>query len=902
MSLTLTEQQQAVVDHPLGPALVFAVAGAGKTTAMVYRIERLVRDGIFAPERILATSFGAANVADLNRALRAWPHCRAVGVRTLHALGYDLVRRAMEQSPSLGGMERGDLRLQAEVIDTDRVLNAMLAEARRQAAPFARELDGLDRRDFLDYVSGCKGTLAYADLAQAALPAPAMTLASQAVAPDGKLAWYLDGYRLFERVRLQHGWLTFDDMLLTGWSVLVTHPDLLAETQQRYACVLIDEFQDVNLAQSEMLDLITQAHRNYMAIGDDDQTIYEWRNARPQFILDFPRRYRAQTYFISDNFRCPAAPLMLANVLIAHNRQRQPKRLSLTRGFDGEATVVLLASVAEQARHIVERIAAQHQSGTPLNDIAVLVRLNAQTPHLEQQLIARGLPYRVSQPFYARAEISTLINYGRLAWGERRLRAGQRFTQSQLTQFNAAWSDVCNRPKRYITRELREQIMRAVPARQQPLSVILRQAALHVERDRLADDLTGLAELIERLSPQLDQPAHAVLRELDTRLDYQAFLRDTSGFPQTGEGRALSVSAFIEYARERGSVLEFLQHIRHLANQKIGQAASDGPDAVTLSTIHQAKGLEWPIVFVPDCNQGTLPFTSERGSNLEEERRLFYVAVTRTKRQLIICAIKSAPPSQFLQEADYIATLTAARTIAQLLTREPHTWLADEAAAFLRHVAEFHLERYFQVWWTAARERQTAVAHTLQRLYRVAQHQPALAQLKLPADQLAVWRSIALLPAGDSPIDFPGLARYRAPTAPRGLIAELESIHAGLWVQCDAGWGRIERIVSATGEVVTSILPTQLDVYLVVTLRPTGEADSIILDLVARHIVFAGTERLFGCTQCRGCVSRDLNRVLNSHLRAAHSGIGASYRQVETAVWPLTTVTYRASPPPNEWA
>lgn len=121
MSFTLTDQQQAVVDHPLGPALVFAVAGAGKTTAMVHRIERLVREGVFAPERILATSFGTANVDDLTRALRAWPHCRTVDIRTLHSLGYDLVRRAIE---------RGYLRLKPEVIDAERVFNAMLVEAR----------------------------------------------------------------------------------------------------------------------------------------------------------------------------------------------------------------------------------------------------------------------------------------------------------------------------------------------------------------------------------------------------------------------------------------------------------------------------------------------------------------------------------------------------------------------------------------------------------------------------------------------------------------------------------------------------------------------------------------------------------------------------------------------------
>jgi DNA helicase-2/ATP-dependent DNA helicase PcrA len=263
------------------------------------------------------------------------------------------------------------------------------------------------------------------------------------------------------------------------------------------------------------------------------------------------------------------------------------------------------------------------------------------------------------------------------------------------------------------------------------------------------------------LSTQLDQPAQAVLRELDLRLDYQDFLRDNSGFPQTGEGRALSVAAFIDYAHERGSVLDFLQHIHQLANQKIGQTASDGQDAVTLSTIHQAKGLEWPNVFVPDCNQGTLPFTSERDSNLEEERRLFYVAVTRTKRQLTICAIKSEEESQFLQEADYASTLAAVRMVRQLLTREPHTWQAHEAADFMQVVADHQLERYFQVWWAASRDQQQAVAYTLQRLYIAALLQGASTHLKLHAHQLTVWRSIAPLPATEHPTDFPGLAPYR---------------------------------------------------------------------------------------------------------------------------------------------
>jgi DNA helicase-2/ATP-dependent DNA helicase PcrA len=147
--------------------------------------------------------------------------------------------------------------------------------------------------------------------------------------------------------------------------------------------------------------------------------------------------------------------------------------------------------------------------------------------------------------------------------------------------------------------------------------------------DWLNNYLKKLAGDIIWLAANLERPAQAVLQELVARLGYQSFLRQSSGFPQTGEGRAASVAAFIEYGRNQGSLLAFMQHIRHLAQQKVGQDEVERDDAVTLSTIHRAKGLEWPVVFVAQCNQDTLPFAAERTTDVEEERRLFYVAITQ---------------------------------------------------------------------------------------------------------------------------------------------------------------------------------------------------------------------------------------------------------------------------------
>jgi DNA helicase II / ATP-dependent DNA helicase PcrA len=422
-NVRLTPQQQAVVAHDTGPALVFAVAGAGKTTAMVHRIQRLVAEGRCPPTQILATSFAKANVLDLQRALAPWPACRPVDARTLHSLGRDLIVSAQR----LGYATQWRVNGRQENSDNlgHQLLNQAISLAYKEALPFQRELDSFDRQDFLDYVGSCKGNLAYADLAGAKLPPDGRRRARQAQPPTDTLAWYLDLYQLYERVRLTQGAITFDDMLLTGWELLVSHPDLLAQAQSRYQYVLVDEFQDINHAQAELLDLLTRPHRNYMAIGDDDQTVYEWRGAAPRFILDFPKKYNAQTYVMDENFRCPAGPLTLANEVIGHNKKRQVKRLRLTRGFDGQTTLTFSRAEKEMAESLVEQIVRLRQEGVSLDQMVVLVRLNAQTPLLEQALISRQIPYRSASPFYERPEIETLLQYGRLAWVERRLLAGE---------------------------------------------------------------------------------------------------------------------------------------------------------------------------------------------------------------------------------------------------------------------------------------------------------------------------------------------------------------------------------------------------------------------------------------------------------------------------------------------
>ena len=394
--------------HDQGPALVFAVAGAGKTTALVHRLERLVRERVFEARKILATSFSRMAVEDLKRSLSRWPHTQGVQVSTLHALGYRIVRKAASE----GLLKLVEAR---EEGSEQALLQRTLRRARELRCPWAAELDNLEPDDFLSYVGACKGNLQYADLERSGLPPKALEVASQARAPQ-ELEWYLELYRLLEQVRQEEGLLTFDDMLMSSWELLVRYPDILQTVQKAFQAVLVDEFQDVNLAQSELLELITRPHRNYMAVGDDDQTIYEWRGASPRFILGFAQRYKAKKYLIRDTFRCPAPQVALAGQVIAQNQNREPKRLSLTKGFGGRVHLRQEPHTPAQAQSLVSDIAGLLAEGRKPAEMVVLVRLYAQTPYIEQNLIERQIPYRVvgSDPFYQRPEIRVLLAYLRL--------------------------------------------------------------------------------------------------------------------------------------------------------------------------------------------------------------------------------------------------------------------------------------------------------------------------------------------------------------------------------------------------------------------------------------------------------------------------------------------------------
>ncbi len=739
----LTEQQRAIVSHNHGPALVFAVAGAGKTTAMVQRIERLVRDKVFAPEHILATSFNKAANDEIQTTLRQKPACAQVNVKTLHALGFQIIRQAAKLG-YLPNVQTDKVNEHVETLDRQ-LLYTTLARAREQHVPYSNELNNLDHDDFLTYIGACKGNLHYADLAQAALPAPERKIAKQAVAPK-HFSWYRDLYRHYEEVRKAQGCITFDDMLMTGWEVLIKHADILAGLRRQYQCVLVDEFQDINLAQAEVLDLITKPRHNYMAIGDDDQTIYEWRGANPSFILNFEKRYGAKVYLMTDNFRCKAAQVALANRVIEHNRQRQPKQMQLTQGFDGDAQLHVVADAEQMAQQIAQTIKTALRSGYSPRDAAILVRIYAQTPPIEQFLIAEQIPYLIAggDPFYQRPEVVVLLDYVQLAQLETQLQSGASLTAEQQQQFKRAWSSIYNRPTRYLSRALADKVAQVVTTRHTPITRALISAA-NGAAERMVEPIRKFAMDLQWLAAALNSPraaeraAFEILQQLEERLQYRAHLKASSGFPETGAAKAANVTALIAYTRNKGSMEQFLQHLVQIAAARAQVNPTEQP-AVTITTMFRAKGLEWPLVFVPNCNQGTIPY--ERSQHLEEERRLLYVAITRAKKFLHLYTLQGQPLSQFLVEANCVQTLTAVQSIQRALQSEPGTWRAEEMLGMAVDARRLHLVDYFNRWWDAPLAQKQQLAHAVMRILATLERRGLDKSLGVNAADAEPWRTI----------------------------------------------------------------------------------------------------------------------------------------------------------------
>ncbi len=626
----LTAAQQRVVAHGGGPAVVLAVAGAGKTTTMVERVRELVARGA-SPESILVTSFSRAAVADVRAKLEraAPPDLSAVEVRTFHSLAHSLLREA-----STGAGATAPPGPPPEQVSA-RLLELVIGAWRREGHALAADLTSLDHEAFLAYRARCLAELSVPDPDGRGLPPAARRLVRHAP-PDPEAPLHAPLLAAHERLRRERGWRDYDDLVVDAWAALMSDPQLRERTCRRFRHRIVDEFQDVNLAQVALLEALLDESGEVMMIGDDDQSIYGFRGSDPTLLHAVAERLRARRYVLDLNFRGRPETLAAAASLMEAQSGRLPKRLRSARAPGGTTTLdEEVGSEAEAARAIARLLEAR-SAGYGWQRQAILVRTFSQTSVLELALLREDIPYALlGAPDFlhhpvCRAALAGLhlvavaeapVAVRALAW--RRWLAALGLNGARAAERGARLARCANGGA----------------------------AALTVEggRDSGARERSVLAAT-ERLAAAAEAGLVPALRAAANEL-----------LPWPKHGRtAATLRAFTSAAEEgllgarSASVEAFLESLVAARRSR-----SRPEERVCLTSAHRSKGLEWDVVVVPGQALGIFPVREDH-----EERRLAYVAWTRARERLHLLRDTERPPSPYLVDAELAELIELQRDLA----------------------------------------------------------------------------------------------------------------------------------------------------------------------------------------------------------------------------------------------
>lgn len=629
----LNEAQREAVLHFEGPMLVLAGAGSGKTRVLTTRIARLVQHHGVDPTRILAVTFTNKAAGEMReRIARLLGHDpRGMWCGTFHAIGARMVR--------------------AHAAAVGRASNFTIYDEDDSVAIIKRVMEG----------AGIS-TKAWSPKAVASLISDAK---NALVTPDEYASLALDPlsrnasvvYRNLDAALRMANAVTFDDLLTLPVEILSRDAALRQRMSDRFQFILVDEYQDTNRAQYQLIKLLGGVHGNVVVVGDDDQSIYGWRGADIRNILDFEREFtNARIVRLEENYRSTPNILAVANAAISANVGRKGKTLRATLPAGESATVVATLDDRDEADWVVEEIMSRMSSeNRSARDFAILYRTNAQSRTLEDALRKHALPYRLvgAVRFYDRREIRDLMAYLKLIANP---------------SDNEAFRRAVAVPKRGLGDTTVEMLAGAAGgAGVSMLEAAARPELLPALRSAARAGLTSFAELIGRFREMArESSVDELLRGLVDTLKFGDYLRADS--PEQARDRIENVSALIDGAAETvtddgGEVgLTPLDHFLQRAMLVAGTDQLDpSADAITLMTMHNAKGLEYPVVFITGIEDGLFPTSQsfDDPAKMEEERRLFYVGITRAEQKLYLTHAESrrrngeivgAIPSRFLRD------------------------------------------------------------------------------------------------------------------------------------------------------------------------------------------------------------------------------------------------------------
>ncbi|GAB4290676.1 MAG: DNA helicase II [Methylophaga sp.] len=626
----LNKPQREAVAASLGHARILAGAGSGKTRVLVHRIAWLIQAEGFSPANILAVTFtnkAAAEMRGRIEEILGYPP-GGMWVGTFHGLAHRLLRAHWKDA---------ELPQSFQILDSDDQLRMLKRIIR------GMELDEgqWPPKQAQWYINTQKDEGLRAKDIQAG--------------HDPYSQKMLAIYKAYEEACQRAGVIDFGEILLRSHELWLKRPDILAQYRQRFPQILVDEFQDTNTLQYAWLRLLAGDSGHLFIVGDDDQSIYGWRGARIENIQQFDKDYQgAMTIRLEQNYRSTGNILKAANAVIANNSERLGKEL-WTEGEDGRPIQIYNAfNERDEASYLVGQIQQWVENGGRRSDCAVLYRSNAQSRVIEEALLQAAMPYRVygGLRFFERAEIKDVLAYLRLVANR---------------QDDAAFERVVNTPTRGIGAATLTQLRQY--ARERRLSLwhsALEMLEAKVFSARAANALAGFITLINSLTPeQADMPLHELTELVIDESGLRAhFAKDKS---EKGQGRIDNldelISATRQFARpeEEENLSELDAFLAHAALEAGENQADQWEDCVQLMTLHSAKGLEFPVVFMVGMEEGLFPGqkSSDDPLRLAEERRLCYVGMTRARQDLYLLYTEQRylygqemqqRPSRFLRE------------------------------------------------------------------------------------------------------------------------------------------------------------------------------------------------------------------------------------------------------------
>ena len=605
--MTLTPSQKDAVEALHGPICVISCPGSGKTTVTVIRLANLMVKGGVSPQQILALTFSKASAKDMNDRFKSLFPSLANHVKfaTIHSFAFHIIRHFEQISGT-----------RYEFIDTPN----QMTHSKRQllASIYLEKSERYLSDDEYETITG------QISLLKNLMIEPHQTTEIKKYV-ENEVELFIQVYKAYEQKKEANFFLDYDDLLTTAYQILIHQAELRTFYQQRYTHIQIDEAQDTSKIQYELIKLVATPRNNLFLVGDDDQSIYAFRGAYPKQLLDFKQTFKdAQIIYLTENFRSSQNIVEMSSTFISHNHDRYPKEIKTPNPPSSVPVLHHFQTEKEQFTYLMEQLKAIDD----LNEVAILYRQNVSAISLIEMLERHQLPFKLQEgklTFFTHPIVKDVVAFFHLTLNPRDAEAFKRIAKILYLSASVIQQTLAQSESPY-------------------LDYLTRQVAFKTafQRDKIRQFKLNLPKLKD-LPPK--RGIHFILDTLDyeSYLTKRGFIKDEKERVYT-QGLAV-IETLKSIASETGDIHEFLNRLSHLY-QLSQQSAQQMMPAINLLTFHASKGLEFNTVFLVDCMDGITPSSSALNQHLlheeeefEEERRLFYVAMTRARHQLQILSV-----------------------------------------------------------------------------------------------------------------------------------------------------------------------------------------------------------------------------------------------------------------------